>query len=143
MRCQDIMKNNVQCLSPDDSVQTAARRMRDQNVGFLPICGADRKVLGVITDRDITCRLVADGQPIDTRVEQCMSTQGLAVVAPSDDLSRARELMCTQHVSRVLVCDEGNRLVGVISLSDIATHEEPVSAADTMRRVSAREARIH
>src|SRR5262245_29481593 len=61
MRCEEIMKQDVECVSPQDSVQMAAKRMRDENVGFLPVCGPGQKVMGTVTDRDLACRVLALG----------------------------------------------------------------------------------
>ena len=63
MKCKDIMKTDIECVSPQASVQEAARKMRDQNIGFLPVCEANMKVIGTVTDRDITIRAVAEGLP--------------------------------------------------------------------------------
>ncbi|MFZ5479626.1 MAG: CBS domain-containing protein [Myxococcota bacterium] len=143
MRCEEIMKAGVQCCRPEDTVMDAAVRMRDNNVGFLPICDEDGKVKGVVTDRDIVLRCVAEDLPYDTRVEDCMSSDEIVFCRPQDDLKRAQQLMGAKQKSRILVCDDSGRLVGVISLSDIAQFEDGSTAANTMRRVSERETRTH
>jgi CBS domain-containing protein len=137
MRCEEIMKKNVQCLKPNDTVKDAAACMRDNNVGFLPICQDDKTVAGVITDRDIACRVVADGKDFNTPVQSFMSTDSLAYVKASDDVQQAKDLMAQRKVSRVFVCDDNCRIEGVISLSDIAQNQD---ASDTMRKVTTREA---
>jgi CBS domain-containing protein len=139
MRCEEVMKKDVQCVSPQDMVQAAARRMRDENVGFLPVCDRSRKVLGVVTDRDLAIRILAEGKSASTRVEEVMSREVVAC-HPEDDLRRAEELMMTNHVSRMICVDGDGRRVGVISLSDIAQQEDAGHAARTMRGVSEREA---
>lgn len=140
MRCEEIMKADVECLSKGTSVHSAARRMRDSKVGFLPICDAHGTVLGVVTDRDITIRLVAEGLSHDTPVEQIMTNEVVAC-GPRDDLRKAQRIMGENRVGRILCIDEIGRLCGVISLSDIAIHEESGIAAQTMRQVSEREVR--
>ncbi|SRR5258708_22711362 len=140
MRCEEIMKKDVECMSPQDTVQAAARRMRDENVGFLPVCDRSKKVLGVVTDRDLAMRILAEGQPPSTRVEEVMSREVIAC-RPDDDLRKAEELMVKNHVSRMLCVDTEGPLVGVISLSDIAQREESGRAAKTMRGVTERETR--
>lgn len=143
MRCEEIMKTGPLYVRPNVSVRECARKMRDHNVGFLPVCDKDDKVLGTITDRDIAIRVVSDDAPVDAPVERYMSSGDFAVCAPKDDLKRAQQTMGQKHVSRILVCDDQQRLVGVISLSDIAQFEDGSTAANTMRRVSEREARTH
>jgi CBS domain-containing protein len=140
MRCEEIMKKDVECMSPQDTVQAAARRMRDENVGFLPVCDRSQKVLGVVTDRDLAMRILAEGKPPSTRVEEVMSREVIAC-RPDDDLRKAEELMVKNHVSRMLCDDTEGHLVGVISLSDIAQREESGRAAKTMRGVTERETR--
>jgi CBS domain-containing protein len=140
MLASEIMKRSVECLSPDQTVQEAARRMRDANVGFLPICDEEMHVLGTITDRDISIRVVADGGPPSTTVRDVMSRDVVAC-RPEDDVRIAEQLMGENRKSRILCVDESSRLVGVISLSDIAQYEDASLAARTMREVTGREAR--
>lgn len=140
MRCEHIMKRNLECVSPRDTVQTAAMRMRDENVGFLPVCEGDRKVLGTVTDRDLTIRVLAEGRPAACAIEEVMTTEVIAC-RPEDDLKVAEELMARTHKSRMMCVDGSGVLVGVISLSDIAQQDKASRAAQTMRGVTEREAR--
>jgi len=141
MRCEEVMKKDVECASTNEQVQAAARRMRDENIGFLPVCDGDRKVLGALTDRDIAVRVVAEGRPPSTRVGDVMTRESITC-SPGDDITRAEELMAKNHKSRIMCLDAGGRLCGVISLSDVVTVEEAGRASDTMRQVSEREARL-
>ena len=140
MTCDEIMKRDVECVSPGDTVEDAAARMRDANVGFLPICDQSRKVLGTLTDRDITIRLVAAGKPGSTLVEDVM-TRDAVTCRPDDDIREAQVSMAEHEKSRIMCVDEEGRLAGVISLSDIAQHELGDRAAEILREVSEREAR--
>ena len=140
MRCEEIMKRDVECVESADPVQVAARRMRDANVGFLPVCDSSRKVLGAITDRDIALRIVADGRPPTIAVGDVMSREVVAC-RPGDDVRLAEQLMGKHHKSRMICTDEEWRLLGVISLSDIAQVEEASRASETMKQVTEREAR--
>lgn len=139
MKCHDIMKTDIECVSPDTSIQTAARKMRDQNVGFLPVCNEELRVSGTITDRDLAIRALAEGRPPSTSVSSVMTIDVIAC-RPEDPLSYARELMAQHHKSRIMCLDREGRVAGVISLSDIAQHDE-LSALDTLRQVSSREVR--
>jgi len=139
MRLQEIMKKDVECVSPQDTVQAAARRMRDENIGFLPVCDQSRKVLGTVTDRDLAIRVLANGSPANTRVEEVM-THEVVSCRPEDDLRKVEELMAKNHKSRIVCLDNNERLAGVISLSDIA-QADIGQASQTLRQVSEREAR--
>lgn len=140
MQCETIMKRSVVCVSPKETAQQAATRMRDENVGFLPVCGKGQKVLGTVTDRDITVRLVASGMPPSMPVQDVMTSEVVSC-RPHDDLSVAQDLMARYQKSRIMCIDEAGTLVGIISLSDIARHEQGLGAADTLREVAGREAR--
>jgi CBS domain-containing protein len=142
MRCEEIMKRDVECVDPKQPVQEAARRMRDANIGFLPVCDSNKKVLGAITDRDIAIRIVAEGRPPTTAAADVM-TREVVSCRPDADVRDAEQLMGTRQKSRMIVADEGGRLVGVISLSDIAQVEEGSRASETMKQVTDREARPH
>jgi|SRR5882672_11420324 len=139
MLCKDIMNSDVECVSTESSVHEAARKMRDRNVGFLPVCDESMRAVGAVTDRDIAVRVVADGIKLTTSVENIMSLEVIAC-RPQDELSYARDLMAQHQKSRIMCIDSDGRLEGVISLSDIAQFDESAGAA-TLRHVSGREAR--
>jgi CBS domain-containing protein len=138
--CRDVMKTEVECCAPDHTAQCAAEEMRDGNLGFVPICDEGKRVMGVITDRDLAIRLVADNLPANTKISQIM-TREVVGVRPTDPLSRARELMESRKKSRMLVLDPDDKLVGVISLSDIVQAQGDQEAASVIRGVTSREAR--
>lgn len=140
MRCEEIMKANPECLTRQHTVQQAAERMRDLNIGFLPVCDGGA-VLGVLTDRDIAVRCVADGKGTNVKVDTVMSTQ-IVACRPEDDVRRAQQLMGQAQKSRLLVTDAQGKLLGVISLSDIAQQvADSDDVARTMREVTDRETR--
>ena len=138
MRCEQIMKRTVECVTANDTVQTAARKMRDDNIGFLPVCENGMKPVGTVTDRDLAIRACVDDKPASkTKIGDVM-TREVVACKPSDEVRRAEELMAKHHKSRMLCIDEGGKLVGVISLSDIAQHEAD-AGAQTLREVTTRE----
>lgn len=141
MQCSDIMKTDIECALPEMSIQQAASKMRDQNIGFLPVCNEEFKVLGAITDRDIAIRGVADNLSTATTVAELMSRE-VVCCHGDDDLDFARELMARHQKSRIMCLDHHGRLEGVISLSDLAQVDEG-SGIETLRHVSNREARLN
>lgn len=142
MRCDEIMKRNVECLSETDDCQTAAKRMRDANIGFMPVCDEQKKPVGTVTDRDLALRVCADDrQSSKMRIRDVMTREVVSCKA-TDDLSQAEQLMGRNHKSRIMLTDRTGLLVGVISLSDIAEHDRKDGrAAELMRAVSQRELR--
>jgi CBS domain-containing protein len=134
------MKGDVRCATTQTTVAQAAALMRDEQIGFLPVCNQVHKVIGTLTDRDIAIRVVADNQSVTDPVERFMS---LAVIAcrSDEDLSAAQDLMGEMQVSRIVCVNENGQLEGVISLSDIAQLGNGADAAATLRSVTVREAR--
>ena len=140
MRCADLMKTEVQTVGPNDTAQWASEKMTWADVGFLPVCDADRRVVGVITDRDVVVRVVAKGiSPENARVGDCMTADAI-MCGPTDDLATAEQLMAQYQISRIVIADEHGTLMGVISLSDLAERASVRRAARTLRAVAAREA---
>ena len=133
MLCEDIMNRDIECISAVDSVQEAARRMRDENLGFLPVCDESNEVLGTITDRDVAIRAVAESLPATTPVEDVMTSEVVSC-SPKDGIETALQLMAENHRSRIMCLDEEGRLVGIISL---VRHR--AARADGRRRVAARQ----
>ena len=121
MQLKDIMTPKPDCVRPDDTLQEAARRMRDLDVGPLPVCGDDDRLAGMVTDRDITIRAVAEGKdPRTTRVREVM-TEEIIYGFEDQDVQEAARTMQERQVRRLLVMNRDNRLVGIVSLGDLAT----------------------
>jgi CBS domain-containing protein len=120
MRVADVMTHGVECARPLDTVDRVASRMRDLNVGSLPVCGDDERLEGIVTDRDITVRAVSSGSdPRGTRIRDVM-TPTLVYCFDDQDISEAVELMEEHQIRRLIVLDRNKRLVGIVSLGDLA-----------------------
>jgi CBS domain-containing protein len=119
MLVKDVMTRNVECVAPNDSLQDAARKMRDMDVGPMPVCDRDR-LAGMLTDRDIAVRAVADGKdPKATQVRDAM-TPDVVYCFEDQNVEEAAELMRQRQIRRVLVLDRHKRLTGIVSLGDLA-----------------------
>jgi len=140
MKCQDIMKTHVQWCHEMDSVAVVAARMREEGIGFMPVCDVDGALRGTVTDRDLTIRVLALGRPLDTPVRSVMS-HGVITCNAEDDLGRAEALMARYRKSRMVCADDLGHPLGVISLSDIAEVEHSRRASRIFKAVAAREAR--
>jgi CBS domain-containing protein len=122
MLCKEIMTRNPKGCSPDDTVARAAEIMKDENVGPIPVIEDqnNRKLKGIVTDRDIAINVVAHGKdPRSTRVVDVMSTE-VVTCRPEDDSSAALDAMARHQVRRIPVVDEQGFLVGIISQADVA-----------------------
>ena len=139
MLAREIMTRNVECVTPQDDLARAARVMRDRDVGIVPVIeGADGDVrlIGVVTDRDIAIRHVAEGHGPGCKVEEAMSRDHLVVAGPDDDVDAVMRQMREHQVRRVPVVDDG-RLVGIIAQADLAIETSDDSAVGlTVERIS-------
>ncbi|ASY66088.1 Small Molecule Metabolism (plasmid) [Sinorhizobium sojae CCBAU 05684] len=125
MRVADVMTKNVHVVNPDDTIAAVARHMADNDIGFLPVGDHDRLV-GMITDRDIVVRCVADGRDGSTRVSDVMTTD-VKYCFDDEELSDVAHNMGDQQVRRLPVVNRAKRLVGVVSLADAARSDPSVA----------------
>jgi CBS domain-containing protein len=134
MNIRDVMTPNPQCVSPADSIQSAARIMRDQDTGAVPVVENGRPV-GMVTDRDIVVRAVAEDGQLNRPVREIVSGNVVSVT-PDTSTREAAELMSEHQVRRLPVV-EGDRLVGIVSLGDLAVKEAKDSrVGDTLEHIS-------
>ncbi len=135
MRVQDVMSPHVITVSAEESVEVAARMLSRYNVGSVPVCGPDRKLRGVLTDRDIVLRCVAAGEnPARMQVREIMTSRVVSV-KPEDPAVVASSLMAHEQVRRLPVTRDG-RVVGMVSLGDIASVPDySMEAADALSEI--------
>jgi len=121
----DVMTRDPATVEAARPVQEAARLMRDADAGAIVVL-QDGNVAGIVTDRDVTVRVVAAGQGPDTPVQQACSGEDLATVAPDTSIEQAVQLMRSKAVRRLPVV-EGGRPVGIVSIGDLAIEHDPDS----------------
>ncbi|MBE6983714.1 MAG: CBS domain-containing protein [Ruminococcaceae bacterium] len=136
MKVRDLMTSPAIGIHPDETVEVAARKLTNHNVGVLPVCGDRGQLYGMVTDRDIVTRcLAANKLPKDTKVRDVMTGQVLTV-DPDMDAGVAAHLMGRQQIRRLPVVQEG-KLCGMFTLGDLARTEDGVmDAADALSDIS-------
>ncbi len=137
MLVTNVMTRGAECIRPTDSLQEAAQKMRNLDVGPLPVCGDNDRLVGMITDRDITVRAVAEAcDPRTTTVQEIMTPE-VVFCYDDQDVQEAARLMKENQVRRLVVLNRDKRLVGVVSLGDLAveTGDEKL-AGKTLEEVS-------
>lgn len=134
-RCREIMTKSVRTASPEMSVRDVAALMREGDMGAVPVVDAG-KLIGIITDRDIVVRVVAEGKESSTPVAEAMTTK-LFTVKPDDFVFEAIRLMGDKQVRRVPVINEAGELAGIIAMADIALEtEDEREIAETLEEIS-------
>jgi CBS domain-containing protein len=138
MQLKDIMTSKPECIRPDATLQDAARKMRDLDVGPLPVCGDDGRLAGLITDRDIAVRAIAEGKdPKTTTVREAM-TEEIVYGFEDQDVDDAARVMEQRQIRRLVVLNRDKRLVGIVSLGDLAVDTGArATAGEVLREVSA------
>lgn len=140
MKCADIMSKQLEYVTESATVQQAAIVMRDSGVGFLPICDAGGRVIGVVTDRDLATRALAAKLASNTTSAAMVMTSPAVTCIETANIREAEELMAAERKSRLVITDASGKLVGVLSLADLIERTPMRNAVRTIRAVLWREA---
>src|SRR5438445_7249035 len=121
MRVQDVMTKDPACVTPGATIREAAQLMQRENVGIVPVVEekGTKRLLGVVTDRDIAIRVVAEGRDSSARVSEVMSSSRISTCTPDDDVDDAMEVMSNEQVRRIPIIDDRGALVGIVAQADI------------------------
>jgi len=131
---REFMTKNPRTVSPDQTIQDAAKIMRDEDTGVVPITESEN-LTGVITDRDIVIRAVAEGRDGQTTVRD-VASQDVVTIDPQQDLDEALRLMAQHQVRRLPVVEEDGRLVGIVSQADVARHGDDARTGEVVEQIS-------
>ena len=132
---RDLMTPNPRTLESGSSVVEAARLMRDEDAGIVPIVEDDRLV-GTVTDRDVAVRVVAEGKNPESTTVGEISSRELVTVDPQQDLDEALRLMARHQVRRLPVVEEDGKLVGIVAQADVAKHASNKKTGDLVEDIS-------
>jgi CBS domain-containing protein len=123
MRIQEIMTPTVHIADPNMTIRDIARRMRADNVGALPV-GENDRLIGMVTDRDIVVRAVAEARPAGNTTVRDVMSRGICYCFADDDAEGAAQVMAKHQVRRLPVLNRNKRLVGVVALADLGRSED-------------------
>ena len=135
MKLREIMSDHVEVIHPDDSLQTAAEKMRDRDIGFLPVCDGDR-LIGVLTDRDLITRGLADGLESKALLGRDLVTSPAIYCFDDQSIEEAAKLMHDNQIRRLVVLSRDKQMVGVISLGDLAMTASDKLTGNVLQSVS-------
>ena len=132
---KDLMSRDVKVISPDMTIEEAAKEMRDGDFGMMPV-GENDRMIGTISDRDIAIRAVAEGKDAGTKVRDVM-TEGIAWAYEDDSVEQAATIMSKRQVRRLPVVNREKRLVGIVALGDFAVESSEIKpAAQALAEIS-------
>ena len=139
MKVQDVMTKDPACVTPGATIREAAQLMQREDIGIVPVVDeqGSKRLVGVVTDRDIAIRIVAEGRGSDTRVSEIMSTSDLATCSADDDVAEVMEAMAGEQVRRIPIVDDRGSLVGIVAQADIVRKTRDSDRAErTVEQIS-------
>jgi CBS domain-containing protein len=135
MKIEDVMTADVSFVGPDTSILEIARKMRDGDIGSVPVVENDRLV-GMVTDRDVVVRVIAEGGDVRTKAARDAMSPGVLYCFSDDSLETVLESMGGQQIRRLPVVNRDKRLVGVVSLGDLALTGKRKAAGEALQEIS-------
>lgn len=138
MKVREIMTPDPVCCTPEDSAQKVATMLRDQDIGCMPVVldQSSRKLVGVVTDRDLCCKVIANGDdPKTTKIDRVFSLQPVTC-RDGQNIAGCEQLMQQHQVRRIPVVDGEGRCVGIVSQADLALKEKPEQVSKTVAEIS-------
>ncbi|HZJ23946.1 MAG TPA: CBS domain-containing protein [Anaerolineales bacterium] len=135
MKLKEIMTNDVEVIHPNDTLQTAARKMHDRDIGFLPVCDGDR-LIGVLTDRDLITRALAEGMESKAMLGRDLVTSPAIYCFDDQSIDEAAKLMHDNQIRRLVILSRDKRMVGVVSLGDLAMNTDDKLSGEVLQSVS-------
>jgi CBS domain-containing protein len=139
MKVKEMMHKGVKWASPDTPITAIAKKMKQYDIGAIPV-GENDRLVGMVTDRDIAVRGLANGKNVSKLTARNVMTKGVIWCRDSDSAVEAVRLMETKHVRRLPVIDEKKRMVGILSLGDISHGASQRTAGEVLKAVSAHHA---
>ena len=135
MKVKEVMHKGATCIEPNTLVTEIAKQMRDADVGAVPV-RADGELIGIVTNRDITCRAVADGSDIKKLTAKDVMTKHVICCSPEDDITVAIKAMEAKKIRRMPVTDSHKTMIGMLSLGDISHKVSKELSSEVLRAVS-------
>jgi CBS domain-containing protein len=138
-KCSDFMTRNPVCCLPSDTVEMVARLMKNSDIGPIPVIESDqtKKLLGIVTDRDLALKVVAEGRDVKSTKASDVMTRMVITCNANDDLQKALDAMADHQLRRVVIVDEDARVLGIISQADVATRVgQPEKTAEVVKEIS-------
>ena len=138
-KCNEVMTKNPLCCLPEDLVTKAAGLMKSENIGSIPVVEDEqtRKLVGIVTDRDLTLKIVAEGLDAKSTKVEAVMTRKVVTCRAEDDLQKALDAMSEHQLRRIPVVDGDHKIVGIIAQADVATRvDQPQKTAEMVKEIS-------
>jgi CBS domain-containing protein len=137
--CNEVMTKDPFCCLPNDSVEKVAMMMKRDDIGAIPVIETEhtKKLIGIVTDRDLTLKIIAEGLDPKTTEVNAVMTPNVVTCLADDDLQKALDAMAEHQLRRMLVVDNEHRIVGIIAQADVATRiDQPAKTGEMVKEIS-------
>jgi CBS domain-containing protein len=138
-KCSEVMTKDPVCCLPNDSVADVAQLMKRENIGPIPVIENEqtRKLVGIVTDRDLAMKIVAEGNDAKSTKVETVMTRDIVTSLADDDLQKALDAMAEHQLRRILVVDNDHKILGIIAQADVATRvDQPEKTAEMVKEIS-------
>lgn len=138
-KCNEVMTKDPVCCLPGDTVAKAAELMKSENIGSIPVIENEqtKKLVGIVTDRDLALKIVADGLDAKSTKVDAVMTRKVVTCRADDDLQKALDAMSEHQLRRIPVVDNENKILGIIAQADVATRvDQPEKTAEMVKEIS-------
>ena len=138
-KCEEVMTKNPICCLPDDNVAKVAEMMKRTNIGSIPVVENEqtRKLVGIVTDRDLAMKIVAEGRDAKSTKVAAVMTHKVVTCHPDDDLQKALAAMSEHQLRRIPIVDNNNKILGIIAQADVAVRvNQPEKTAAVVKEIS-------
>ncbi len=138
-KCEEVMTKNPICCLPDDNVGKVAEMMKKTNIGSIPVVENEqsRKLVGIVTDRDLAIKIVAEGRDAKSTKVEAVMTHKVVTCHPDDELQKALEAMSEHQLRRIPIVDNNNKILGIIAQADVAVRvNQPEKTAAVVKEIS-------
>lgn len=136
MKVKDCMCQNVCCVKPETKVTEIAKLMCDNHIGCIPVCDENNCICGILTDRDVLLRTVACNKDINTAIASEIMSTNVCTCNENDDMVNAENKMSNNQIRRLPVCDEGNCVIGILTLGDLAQNDTELGKQQVCTTIS-------
>ena len=138
-KCNEVMTKDPVCCLPNEMVVKAAKLMKSENIGSIPVIESEqtKKLVGIVTDRDLTLKILAEGLDAKSTKVEAVMTRKVMTCRAEDDLQKALDAMAEHQLRRIPVVDNSNKVVGIIAQADVATRvNQPEKTAEMVKEIS-------
>ncbi len=136
MKVKDCMCQNVCCVKPETKITEIAKLMNDNHIGCVPVCDNNNCICGILTDRDILLRTIACNKDVNTTTASEIMSTNVCTCKENDDMVNAENKMSNNQIRRLPVCDEGNCVIGILTLGDLAQNDTELGKQEVCNTIN-------